>query len=154
MLGLSDGGAISNSGNIREITGEFIGNHSSYDAGAIQNDGTIENISADFIGNYASLYGGAIRNYLATIKSLSGKFKNNYSEETMGGAIYNHGIITNITADFIGNHAKGEGGAIVNDNMGGGTSIFYNISSITGKFKDNYVDGKTPKAEQSITKLL
>ncbi len=145
MLGLSDGGAISNSGNIREITGEFIGNHSSYDAGAIQNDGTIENISADFIGNYASLYGGAIRNYLATIKSLSGKFKNNYSEETMGGAIYNHGIITNITADFIGNHAKGEGGAIVNDNMGGGTSIFYNISSITGKFKDNYVDGKNAK---------
>ena len=63
----------------------------------------------------------------------------------MGGAIYNHGIITNITADFIGNHAKGEGGAIVNDNMGGGTSIFYNISSITGKFKDNYVDGKNAK---------
>ncbi len=145
MLGLSDGGAISNSGNIREITGEFIGNHSSYDAGAIQNDGTIENISADFIGNYASLYGGAIRNYLATIKSLSGKFENNYSEETMGGAIYNHGIITKITADFIGNHAKGEGGAIVNDNMGGGTSIFYNIDSITGKFKDNYVDGKNTK---------
>ena len=102
----------------------------------------IDNIKGNFNANYAeskydSAYGGAIYNG-DTIGSISGTFSNNYvkshdivEEESSsdsrvsyadGGAIYNdsEGVIDEIKADFVGNHAESagrasEGGAIHND---------------------------------------
>ena len=149
------GGAIYNDEyrTIGDISGDFIGNYaySSYAyGGAIYNNqyGTIRDITGDFIGNYVSSVsshydakGGAICNdEYGTISNIDGNFNGNYVSTSSyyaakGGAIYNDGIIENITGDFIGNHASSsssdaKGGAIYNDEV---------IENITGNFVDNHI---------------
>ena len=100
-------------------TGNFIGNAVGADrGGAINNaEGIISSIVGDFIGNTALDERGSS------------------ASRGTGGAIYNHGTITNITGDFIANQSKGReywdggrGGAIHNTN---------NIGTLTGNFIGN-----------------
>ena len=123
------GGAIYNDGStIDSITGDFIGNSSSCSAGAIYNSGTIGNIIGNFIRNTASYGGGAIHNY-GKIGDIKGDFIGNSGSE--GGVIYNYsgGTIGNIKGDFIGNTSSYTAGAIHNSS---GT-----IGDITGDFIGN-----------------
>ena len=148
------GGAIYNSGEIGDITSDFIGNYalvpnlstqSTAQGGAIYNSGEIGDITGDFIGNYvssnsnvSSFYGGAIYNS-REIGDITGDFIGNYvlsSSNTYGGAIYNSGTIGNITGDFIGNYiasSRANGGAFYND----GT-----IGNIAGDFIGNYASSR------------
>ena len=136
-----DSNRINTNQNGADITANFKNFGASDDGGAIYNSGEIGNITGDFIGNYASgssfPNGGAIYNYYgATIGDITGDFVGNYAtgySETYGGAIYNWGTLGNITGDFIGNYASGSsvlGGAIYNER---GT-----IGNITGDFIGNY----------------
>ena len=124
----SGGGAIDNGqGTINSITGDFIGNHTGGSAGAIKNYlSHIGSITGNFIGNYSS-QGGAISNgNSGTIDSIYGNFVGNHTTDSYGGsAIKNHGTITSVTADFIGNY---DGGAIYNE----GT-----IDNLSGDFVGN-----------------
>ena len=80
-------------------------------------------------------YGGAIYHYPGTIKTLNGKFIENYAiskyGKAQGGAIWNKGTIESIKdSEFTGNYATGGseslGGAIYNEGTIGfeGTNIF------------------------------
>lgn len=82
-------------------------------------------------------YGGAIYYYPGTIKTLNGKFIENYAVskygKAQGGAIWNKGIIESIKdTEFTGNYATGKteslGGAIYNTGTIGfeGTTLFKN----------------------------
>ncbi len=114
------GGAIANAGEIETITGSFTTNTGD-GGGAIYNEGTISEISgSQFTGNSATVlsgHGGAIYNYSGgEILSIeSSEFASNTAEDS-GGAIYNEGIIWNISeSEFSGNEANdSEGGAIYN----------------------------------------
>ncbi|MBR3889666.1 hypothetical protein IKJ53_04050, partial [bacterium] len=141
------GGAITLSSNstvsIGTISGLFEAN-SSANGGAIavlvntSTTGTIDSINADFVGNYATTYGGAILNKTGTIKNISGKFEQNYAGN-YGGAIYNYdsrSIIENISADFIGNYASGEGANL----RGGAIYNVGHIANINGNFTGNWSD--------------
>ena len=163
------GGAIYNSSGsetseIGNITGNFIGNYASAShyiaavvkGGAIYNGGsTIGDITGDFIGNYVSASvpasasasggtsakGGAIYNESSTIGNITGDFIGNYASTryyASGGAIYNYynSTIGDITGDFVGNYA------VSNDSnaSGGAISNYDNstIGTITGDFIGNY----------------
>ena len=102
------GGAITNSGTIKKIEGNFTGNRAngisgSYgQGGAIYNYGSISDIIGDFTGNYAAGvgYGGAIYND-GVMSLTNSNFYDNYAQgnsRAFGGAIYNTGDMT-ITAD-------------------------------------------------------
>ena len=131
--GSTYGGAIYNvSGEIGNITGDFISNNATF-GGAIYNEnGTIGNITGDFVGNYTTFYsGGTIYNDNGRIGDITGDFIANSADE-YGGAIYNSGSnakIGNITGDFIANSSLDAGGAIYNED---GT-----IGNITGDFIGN-----------------
>lgn len=108
--------------------------------GAISNEGTIKSISGNFTENYIEIskqgYGAAIYN-AGTIGDINSNFTDNYMDAGTGygAAIYNSGSISNIIGDFIGNKAQtltvqdGRGGAIYNKG---------NIGNISGKFYNNY----------------
>ncbi len=158
-----EGGAISNSNStMGKITGNFIENtvisdNGTVKGGAIYNDKLVDGgigSGSTFVGNSistksGSAEGGAIYNggYNSGI-SMTGNspveyyFANNYAESknatAYGGAIYNSNATfmnTDIKADFIDNHVKGnstsEGGAIFNQ----GT-----MGSLTGTFANNYAE--------------
>ena len=120
--GNDGGGAIRvEDGDIGSITGDFIGN-SADKGGAIQSQtknskshyGTIY---GDFIGNKATAGdGGAINNFSekSTFDGVYGDFINN-SASANGGAIYNKGTMTRVSANFMANKAGGLGGAIYNE---------------------------------------
>ncbi len=148
----SKGGAIYNAGIIDVISGNFTSNGDpalsstltfTTHGGAIYNAGTINSISGDFTNNTAAsttigAQGGAIHNAAdATIKSISGSFTNNNASrhtEDMGGAIYNAGVIENLSADFVSN------GNLVITKFGG---AIYNTGTINitgGKFEGNRVE--------------
>ena len=132
--GSTYGGAIYNvSGEIGNITGDFISNNATF-GGAIYNEnGTIGNITGDFVGNYTTTFysGGSIYNDNGRIGDITGDFIANSADE-YGGAIYNSGSnakIGNIKGDFIANSSLDAGGAIYNED---GT-----IGNITGDFIGN-----------------
>ena len=163
------GGAIFNNGTIDGINGKFSNNYvtvSNFDGygGAIFNShqlgsdsstgeySYIGDIAADFIENHVesglNAFGGAINNgETATIKSISGEFRGNYtntsgtepdSSNAFGGAIYNAGTIKSIfDSTFSGNY--------VTSNSNNGSALggaIYNLGSIAGiegEFTDNYV---------------
>ncbi len=151
----ADGGAVYNSGEISDITGDFISNYAfspDYaNGGAISNRGTIGNLIGNFIGNYtsasgsyASAYGGAIDNG-GTIGDITGDFIGNYafgSSLANGGAIYNanSGTINDITGDFIGNYAASTNNSYV---YGGAIDNRGTIGDITGDFIGNYATGSS-----------
>lgn len=157
-----DGGAIYNYGYYRSavinsISGNFIGNRTSYYGGAISNYGVnavIGDVSGNFIGN-SSQVGGAIYNRYGTIGDIRGDFIGNETCTTahacFGGAIYNESTgndsdistIGSIFGDFIGN-SSGRGGAIYNSTgiMEAIAGNFVGNSSVDGggaiyNFKDN-----------------
>ena len=154
------GAAVSNAGELTQITGLFINNgiealgNNSYArnyayGGAMYNTGIIGTISSDFLNNYALTsapyahsLGGAIYND-NEIENISGAFLGNYVQTTgstaqaYGGAIYNKGTIENITNDFIGNFASSTGGA----SYAGGGAILNakgTIENIIGDFIGNH----------------
>ena len=152
--------SVSNSGTLDSVTGEFIGNSSTYYGSVIGNSGTIGTITGNFIGNFsASTYYTYIIYNTGTIGTITGDFIGNVSGAisqdgygsggTKGnittingdfigntttkaaGAINNYcGTIGTINGNFIGNRANGHGGAIYNN---GGT-----IGTINGNFIGNY----------------
>ena len=129
------GGAVHNQRANTEIgdNAKFYNNTAiGYGGGAIyqDTDGALSSVTigenAEFIGNSTnSSHGGAIMNFNAsngatvTIKD-GATFENNTAAKT-GGAISNWGAQTEIGKDsaFIGNEAKGSGGAIYNTIYGG-----------------------------------
>ena len=134
------GRALSNSGTIDNLTGNFIGNSLVHglagNGAAINNSGTINYIKGDFIGNHIGPgaypgHGGAVYNS-GLIGTIEGNFIGNYTDATAptvsGGAIRNSGSIQNIIGDFIANSSTTHGGAIQNSGY---------IGNITGDFIDN-----------------
>ncbi len=120
-----------NSSDIYITNGKFYSNRAEIDGGVIFNSSNISYLEGDFSSNISGSNGGAIYNDReAYIGTLAGKFSNNISERSTGGAIFNFGNIDKLYADFTGNRAeKGSGGAIVN---------FGNIGEIKGKYENNY----------------
>ncbi|WP_302129233.1 hypothetical protein, partial [Bacteroides congonensis] len=141
------GGAVSNSGNIDSLSGNFIKNsiNNTYKYGgaygaAIDNQGTIGKISGDFIGNYltnpTAAYGSAISNR-NKIGEISGNFIGNYYDHAdataWGTVIWNDGTIERMSANFIGNYAE----------VSNAYSIVYNrgtIGSVSGNFIGNRLE--------------
>lgn len=147
----SSGGGVNNSGTIDSLKGSFVYDYAPSGGGAVNNSGTINNISADFVNNYAGLdradqkgNGGAINNGKgAEIGNISGSFVGNEAGQGVGGgsggAIYNDssstskGKIGDITANFVANVAKADGGAVYNNGYG-------EMKNITGDFVGNYAN--------------
>jgi predicted outer membrane repeat protein len=108
--GLTDGGAISNGGQLTVIGATFDDNFTEGSGGAISNNGQLAVIATRFSHNGArSMYGS-------------------------GGAIYNNGTLTVASSTFSGN--TGEGGAISNDGQAtlrqdtlSGNSTFFAFTS-------------------------
>ena len=177
--GFVNGGAIyqysngSTASSVKDISGDFISNkiygvNSHGHGGAIKNSvssasysSTIQSIKGIFIDNgieaATEAYGGGIMNMNggAKINSIQGIFSNNYahtpSGKAYGGAIYNTGVIGEITDSvFNGNYAKSEngeayGGALY---ISGANAI---VGDITADFTDNYVSAKPPVKEGYTT---
>ena len=118
------GGAVFNNSNFVMTGGSFVGN-TGYYGGAIANFLECKIEGGVFDGNYTSHAGGAIYVYNAdarmlTIGSEEGDptdviFRNNYTTESSGGAIYSgqkcYTIIYGGTT-FDSNHTPGSGGAV------------------------------------------
>ena len=146
------GGIISNSGNISNITGNFIGNSptaSEADAlgGGIYNstEGLINNISGNFIGNSVK---GEQNGFLADTGLV------NYSE---GGAIYNLGKIDSINAHFINNYATHSTENSPNYNTeirGGAISNYGDIAEINGDFINNSIQYDSKESDGSPSRTL
>lgn len=86
--------------------------------GAIYNTGSITlEKTIGFASNSSGMYGGAIHNQLnATITGHYASFIDNSSYN--GGAICNCGVIKLTEANYIGNIARNQGGAIFNSKVG------------------------------------
>jgi hypothetical protein len=154
-------GTLSNDGTITNIKSDFTGNKVISEGkaygGAIYNTGSISSIEGTSSQNSTSgantSYGGAIYNYNGTIKKLSVDFNDNYSLATatkgtaIGGAIFNNGIINNITGDFSGNYTYSKynvsGGALYNSGILGTVDDNGNVtaSNLNSNFKNNYALG-------------
>ncbi len=145
------GGAITNYGDINNISGDFISNTShngdkNY-GGALYNKGSIHNIIGNFIGNISNnsyeSHGAAIAND-GTIDNITGDFIKNYGSRnsnsgSSGGAIANAGIIGNITGNFIENFlAPNESNPSYDSSYGGAISNSGIIGDITGNFIKNH----------------
>ena len=155
----AQGGAINNNSvsKIGNITGNFTGNYAQSekgqtDGGAVYNlRSTINEIKGNFTDNYAVGHGrasgGAVNNNTnGIIVSISGDFEGNYAESNggaaavRGGALFNTGKITNLTANFNNNHALTNGtfaigGALAN--MYGNTNS-KGIGTLSGNFSNNF----------------
>ena len=176
--GDANGGAIYNSGEIGNITGDFIGNYATStdgdaNGGAIFNiDGTIRDITGDFIGNYASgssARGGAIYNNRSAAKlgDITGNFIGNYASSTVnyarGGAIYNidgtigklddeGNLVGGIYGSFINNYAKTESDSQLA--LGGAVYTYGNMNFIADNqvnyFSGNYTEDYRGKINNAI----
>lgn len=153
------GAAIYNhpTGKIGNISGDFISNDafSSFTSGgAIYNSGTIKEISGNFMYNYATggSKGGAIYN-TGSIEKITGNFTQNYitsysgySGDKFGGSLFNYGKIGIISSTFDGNYISSEEDS---DELKGGA--IYNISSLTflnSNFYNNTIT--SPASKDSI----
>lgn len=153
------GAAIYNhpTGKIGNISGDFISNHAFSlftSGGAIYNSGTIKEISGNFMYNYAAggSKGGAIYN-TGSIEKITGNFTQNYitiyngySGDKFGGSLYNSGKIGIISSTFDGNYISSEEDS---DELKGGA--IYNTSSLTflnSNFYNNTIT--SPASKDSI----
>lgn len=155
------GVVLYNSGNIGNITGDYIGNYA--DAGPILSgviwtqNGEMGDVTGDFIGNYIisskgasgagiTIYGASSHTKDAIVGDITGNFIGNVikgAEEVTGGAInlVNYGdyysIVGDIAGDFIGNYAESNvqarGGAI-----SAGAYMGQKIGNIAGNFMYNH----------------
>ena len=158
--GDSTGGAIyGNTGNFGDITGEFVGNNAEGNyaiGGAIYNFyGHIGNVQGIFKDNHVSAInaarGGAIAVFNSSnyaIDSITADFTKNYAvagNYAQGGAIYNeNNKIGDIKGNFTSNYAKSTNDTSSSSYDATGGGAIYNkgsIVSITGSFKENYVQG-------------
>ena len=163
--GISRGGAIESASakdgddkqSIHQITGDFSGNYAQSinnksDGGAVYNlMSSIKEIKGNFTDNYAlsggRASGGAVNNNTnGIIGSITGDFEGNYAESNggaaavRGGALFNTGNITNLTANFSNNHALTNGtfaigGAVANVL---GSSPQHGITKFSGNFSNNF----------------
>ena len=115
----TEGGAVSNFGELTVEDSLFTGNVSQKDGGAVYNHGeSVLNIkNTRFINNRASVYGGAICNQLnARLTVTDSVFEDNIADND-GGAILNFGIQNIEDTIFKSNSSKLRGGAIfINSN--------------------------------------
>ncbi|MBR3676291.1 MAG: hypothetical protein IKN71_04065, partial [Alphaproteobacteria bacterium] len=124
-----NGGAIDNFGDINGIEAVFVNNTAGNFGGAIytgdtKNPGSLgatSGVKADFIANRA-ISGGAIYNGAGTIYNIEGELRENKALDGSGGAIYNKGTISGISANVTGNEASSSGGAIYNEGTISGIS--------------------------------
>ena len=158
MNNASSGGAIHNgSATMGNITGDFTGNYAQStnngsNGGAIYNmESSINEINGNFTDNYAlgggRASGGAVNNNTnGIIGSITGDFEGNYAESNggaaaaRGGALFNMGSITNLTANFSNNHALTNGtfaigGAVANMLS---SSPQHGITKFSGNFSNNF----------------
>ena len=161
-----EGGAIYNSGTIKDLNGDFIYNYTTQDSayqpsgggGAIYNTGNMDSIKGDFIGNHSVggvSIGGAIYNEDGVIGNLTGNFIGNYTSSqkitTQGGAIYNDGDLVITNSNFFNNHAdcltgSAQGGAVYAKN-----DLTVNAEDgFTSIFSGNYVEDKNGKRDEAI----
>lgn len=113
--------SVTNTGSELSIENVKFINGNSSNGGVIDNYGSIADINATFESNNASGSAGAICNRSgATIETINGVFKRNNANanSNAGGAIYNQGIIGELSGKYIENTAmassNSRGGAIVN----------------------------------------
>lgn len=153
------GGAIDNSGDIGQITGNFIQNYVEIYAGAsrgaggaIFNSGKIDFIKGTFNSNYAvtsvessQASGGAIENESSTIGTIESDFIGNYVESlstSNGGGILNIlSTIEKINGNFVENYAKASekaSGGAINNNKEGKIN-----EGIEGSFIRNHAEAET-----------
>lgn len=153
------GGAIDNSGDIGQITGNFIQNYveiyagaSNSEGGAIFNSGKIDFIKGTFKGNYAvtsvessQASGGAIENDSSTIGIIEADFIGNYVESlgtSNGGGVLNLlSTIEKINGNFVENYAKASenaSGGAINNNKEGKIN-----EGIEGNFIRNHAETET-----------
>ena len=164
--GQSGGGAITNIGVIKELSGNFIGNYTKGKqavGGALVNLKVLGTINGTFIGNHAEgniVRGGAIYNTVGqyssggtdtpienipTIPLIKGDFIGNYgigTETAFGGAIsnINKGIAPDIYGNFIGNYVDAK------LSRAGAVDTPAGINTITGSFIGNHADSKDGRA--------
>ncbi len=140
----NSGGAIYNVGTIGNITGDFIGNS----GGAIYNAGTI---NGDISGNFTDNSGGAIHNTGTINGDISGNFLNNIGSTgyyDSSAAIYNTGTITgNITGTFTNNtgYAIFNGGILNNisgDFNKNEIGVYINYASETNSISGNFIENE------------
>ena len=152
------GGIIASYGDafINKIEGNFIGNRAdtsrgnngirSY-GGVLYLGSLINTIKGNFL--YNSAYGKNSRGGVfdiapeGEITNVYGKFIGNYAESIIatnahGGAIYNDGIINNISADFSDNYVTTSAGA-----LGGAIENSGTINISNSSFINNYVSGNS-----------
>ncbi len=127
----------------------FQGISSSSYGGVIYNtqDNSSVNIKADFVSNYTQnkqdyAYGGAVFNS-GILGNISSYFIGNYAEgkrNTLGGAIYNRNVINDIEGDFIVNYAQ----SISQYAQGGAIyNIIGSINSINSNMIGNYAQSSS-----------
>ena len=164
--GGSAGGAISNTGNLDVVGGNFDSNKA-YLGGALYNSGNASFLNTVFTGNEAtsSLYtkanGGAIKN-AANLTLTDVTFENNKASQGRGGAIYNtddngSAATVNIVAEnndviFSGNTDSEGSNAIYNDATGSGVEINLNAGSSDIIFEDA-IDGSTANIDKQIINI-
>ncbi|MCE7699717.1 MAG: Ig-like domain repeat protein, partial [Methanobacterium paludis] len=136
----SNGGAISNAGNLTAINCTFANNTVKTDSangGAIYNTGTIYSLSnCTFTGN-AACYGGAIYNINGIITSMDNCTFTGNAAQLYGGAIYTYGnMVTSINdCIFTSNTLTYQGGAaiynykgtitVINSTFANNTAYYY-----------------------------
>ncbi|MEE3350294.1 MAG: hypothetical protein VZR09_09695, partial [Candidatus Gastranaerophilaceae bacterium] len=141
LAGDNGGGAVRiEDGYIGSLTGDFIGN-TAIKGGAVLVKGSGEKFGTlygKFIGNKATAGDGGsiyVEDASSNMGAVYGEFTNNTATAN-GGAIYNKGEISRLSANFIANKADSNGGAIYND---GASSIVKLVADPYGNilFTDN-----------------
>ncbi len=115
------GGALRNGGGTVTLTHSSFSENVGRDGGAIYNNNVLYVIDAEFRNNRANRHGGAAFSYLNSNATLTVamtfdrvSFINNSAGTNRGGAIYSQNtILTLRDANFIGNTAGWQGGAVL-----------------------------------------
>ena len=150
-------------GNIENIKGNFIGNHSTNSGGALYTGygAYIKNLISDFKDNYVSstsnsVSGGAIANIPAEfnqgINTITGTFQNNYAYTSngnaYGGAIYN--------SDILGGYNPSDNRTVISEDSTADSFVLYmDVSNFkntsTGEIKTLYsYDGDVDVIKENL----
>ncbi len=166
----SQGGAIIEYAQNRDvtITGDFYGNY----AQSIQHEGQggavyanskkgySFTLNSDFYHNYIignkGAKGGAIYNAADATVYLNGKeyflnHTNTESDESKGGAIYNEGIINNLSnVTFVQNYAESKTGSAQGGAIWTNQDLTISANAGTSEFTNNYVNAAGVQSQEAI----
>lgn len=123
------------------------------EGGAIFNNNELRIENCEFLENYSKNVGGAIFTHYSSILTITdSKFHKNVAsnddENALGGVIYNHGGLVNISGSDFKYNTSNDGGTIVNSKMG----KVYIESSIFSKNRAK-VGGSIAIEPESITNI-